>query len=79
MKIAITLPSQLLQTVERKRKVVEKSRSEFFRLALESFLGFSNDVDKGVVKKYKAAYEAVEQEDRQINHEMLSIARKTIA
>lgn len=37
-KIAISLPADLLDVVERERKATGKTRSEMFRLAMETFL-----------------------------------------
>ena len=37
-KIAISLPEEMLQSVERERRASGETRSEFFRRAVEAFL-----------------------------------------
>jgi metal-responsive CopG/Arc/MetJ family transcriptional regulator len=50
VKIAISLPEQLLEDVDRRRRATGSSRSSFFREAVEARLGAThrNDVERYV-------------------------------
>lgn len=54
VKIAISLPPQLLEDAERERKVCGESRSEFVRKALEARLQAARE--RADVERYVKAY-----------------------
>ncbi|MBI4236383.1 MAG: ribbon-helix-helix protein, CopG family [Chloroflexi bacterium] len=54
-KIAISLPDDLLQRIERECRVTSESRSEFFRRAVETFLKQKEERD--AITQYIRGYE----------------------
>ncbi|MBI2940016.1 MAG: ribbon-helix-helix protein, CopG family [Chloroflexi bacterium] len=54
VKIGISLPSELLETAERRRQASGQSRSEFFRYVLEAFL--RREQEQEDIDQYVQAY-----------------------
>lgn len=71
-RVAITLPRELERIVEKKRKEIGVSRSEFFRKALKAFLGVESQREKQAVEKYGPIYEALNTENAKISKEMIT-------
>ncbi len=70
VKIAISLPSAILESVERERRKRGESRSEFFRQAVQAFLW---DLQKSKdVERYAQGY--IEQPERE---EEVDVIRST--
>lgn len=64
VKIAISLPAEVLAEVERERQVTGESRSEFFRLAVERRL---RDERRRVdVEQYVRAYQEHPESDEEV-------------
>jgi metal-responsive CopG/Arc/MetJ family transcriptional regulator len=57
VKIAISLPEDILKAVERERKSKGESRSRFFRRAIEGFL--KQEGESSAVKEYVRGYREV--------------------
>jgi len=55
VKITISLPEDLLQGVDRKRKASGESRSKFFRRAVEAFL--RHERDQEAIEQYIRGYQ----------------------
>ena len=53
-KIAISLPEDVLEVVEKERKAKGESRSEFFRRAIEAFL--RQQSERSAVERYIHGY-----------------------
>ena len=62
-KIAISLPEEVLQAVEKERLASGLSRSEFFRNAVEAFLRHrrEQELEKQYVRGYQEMPETVEE------------------
>ena len=56
-KIAISLPDEMLATVEQERRESGESRSEFFRRAIEKLL--KQEQESSAVKEYVRGYQEV--------------------
>ena len=73
-RLAITLPDELVKKLEKKRNEIGLNRSNFFRKALESFLGLNMSIDDKLDKKYGPIYESLKEEDRRLSEDMLDIS-----
>lgn len=62
-KVAISLPDETLQAVEKERKSKGQSRSEFFRLAVEELLRREREreLDEQYVRAYREMPETAEE------------------
>ena len=62
-KIAISLPDEVLQAVEKERLASGQSRSEFFRIAVEAFLRQRRDreLEEQYVRGYQENPETAEE------------------
>ncbi|MDD5687831.1 MAG: ribbon-helix-helix protein, CopG family [Elusimicrobia bacterium] len=77
-RVAVTIPQNLLNRLEKERKEVHLNRSEFFKKAIESFLGIDTLVNEKQIRKYEPIYKALAEEDKKLSKEMMRIAKKTI-
>ena len=77
-RVAISLPRELKNEIEKKRAESGLSRSEFIRDAIESFMGIDRSINKKLEAKYGPLYESLKNEDRKISKEMMSIASKSL-
>ena len=77
-RFAITLPEDLVKTLEKKRKQTGMNRSEFLRKALKSFIFSDAGTEKMLDKKYGPIYKSLEKEFSETSEEMMSIASETV-
>ena len=60
-KIAISLPQDLLQGIERERRITGETRSQFFRRAIEALLDHNRELQEQYVRGYKRHPETLEE------------------
>lgn len=63
-KVAISLPKDTLEVIERERKAKGESRSEFFRRALERFL--KQECESSAVRNYVRGYQEVPESSEEV-------------
>jgi len=63
-KVAISLPNEVLEAIERERKIKGESRSEFFRRAIERFL--KQEQESSAVRDYIRGYQEVPESAEEI-------------
>ena len=64
VRVAISLPHELLRVAERKRKARRQTRSEFFRCAVERMLREEQERER--VEQYVQGYAAYPETDEEI-------------
>lgn len=77
-RVAVTIPQNLLNKLEKERKGVHLNRSEFFKKAIESFLGIDTLIDEKLIRKYGPIYKSLAEENKKLSEEMMKIAKSTI-
>ena len=63
-KVAISLPEEMLRAVEKERKAMGESRSEFFRRAAERLL--KDEKEALLVREYVRGYQANPETDAEV-------------
>lgn len=64
IKIAISLPAEMLEAAERERRARRESRSEFFRHAVEVFL--RQERQREAVRRYVEGYREQPETDQEV-------------
>ena len=77
-KIAISLPDEVLEAIEKERKTVGESRSAFFRRAVEAFLRQQRDrkLDQQYIQGYSNIPETADEVEGVLDAGMVSLARE---
>jgi len=69
-KVAISLPEDILEVVERERRAKGESRSEFFRRAIERLLKYERE--SSAIKDYVRGYQQVPESAEEVEVAHLS-------
>jgi metal-responsive CopG/Arc/MetJ family transcriptional regulator len=78
-RISITLPESLGVLVENEVKQTHfKSRSELVVKAIKHFFGLDMAINKEALKKYGHIYESLQNEDKLIAKDMMSVAANSL-
>jgi metal-responsive CopG/Arc/MetJ family transcriptional regulator len=76
IKIGISLPRSLLERVDAVARRKRQSRSEFVRRSLERTL--AEDTSPDMLAEARALYAAIEEDDRALAENFMSIAAETL-
>ena len=61
VKIAISLPQELLQGIERERRATGETRSQFFRRSVKALLGRKRELEDQYIRGYRQHPETEEE------------------
>ena len=61
VKIAISLPQELLQGIERERRATGETRSQFFRRSVKALLGSKRELEEQYIRGYRQHPETEEE------------------
>jgi len=75
-KVTISLPIDMLQTVDEYAQTGDKSRSFIIREAVEAYI--KEDVDSRTISRAVKIYAQIEESDSQLSEQFLSISSETL-
>lgn len=75
-KVTISLPTDMLQTVDEYAQTEDKSSSFIIREAVEAYI--KEDVDSRTISRAAKIYAQIEESDSQLSEQFLSISSETL-
>jgi len=65
-RVGVSLPSKLCKDIEIHRKKLKMTRSGFFKLMCESYLGYDRLIENKFVRKFAEKYKACAEEEKEM-------------